>query len=84
VGSSTIFLPKAGCGYGLSFRQLLDANITKPLSIIEFTSIEAIKSRVMKGIGLTILPKNSVRTELHKNRFAQIDWISDFETSVSF
>jgi DNA-binding transcriptional LysR family regulator len=80
--SQTIFLPKAGCGYGLSFRQLLDANIAKPLSIIEFTSIEAIKNCVMKGIGLTILPKNSVRKELHKNRLTEIDWISDFETSV--
>ncbi|MBW2634998.1 MAG: LysR family transcriptional regulator [Deltaproteobacteria bacterium] len=80
--SQTIFLPKAGCGYGLSFRQLLDANIAKPSSIIEFTSIEAIKKCVMQGIGLTILPKQSVQKEVYKNLLVELDWISDFKTSI--
>lgn len=80
--SETIFLPKAACGYGLSFRQLLDANIAKPLSILEFTSIETIKKCVIKGLGLTILPKNSVQKEIQKNRLIKLDWKSDVETSV--
>jgi len=66
----------------LSFRQLLDANIAKSLSILELTSIEAIKKCVIKGLGLTILPKNSVQKELHNNRLVELGWSNDLETSV--
>ena len=80
--SQTIFLPKAGCGYGLSFRQMLNTNIAKPASIIEFTSIETIKKCVMQGTGLTILPQKSVQNEIDNNRLIPLNWVSDLQTSI--
>ena len=56
--------------------------ITFDINNCSANSLEAIKNCVMKDIGLTTLPKNSVRKELHKNLLTEINWISDFETSV--
>ncbi len=78
----TVFLPRTGCGYGLPFRQLLDVNIAKPLSIIDFTSVTAVKKCVQQGAGISILPRNSIKKELQKNQLVELDWISQLKTSV--
>lgn len=80
--SQTLFLPKAGCGYGLLLRQLLNTDITKPASIVEFTSIEAIKKCVMNGTGIAVLPKKSIQKEIHSKQIVELNWMSDLEISV--
>jgi len=80
--SQTVFLPKAGCGDGLLFRQLVNTNITKPSSIIEFTSIEAIKKCAMSGTGIAVLPVNSIQNEIHNGQLVELNWIRDLETPV--
>jgi DNA-binding transcriptional LysR family regulator len=66
-------LPKAGCGYGLLFRQLVNTDITKPSSIIEFTSIEAIKKCVINGIGIAVLPAKSIQKEIRKEQIVELN-----------
>ncbi len=78
----TLFFPKTGCGYGLPFRQLLNTHIVRPASIIEMTSIEAIKKCVKSGMGLTILPESSIHKEIKDRELAALNWISNMETPV--
>lgn len=80
--SQTVFLPKAGCGDGLLFRQLVNTDITKPSSIIEVTSIEAIKKCAVSGIGIAVLPEKSIQKEIHNEHLVELNWIRDLETSV--
>jgi DNA-binding transcriptional LysR family regulator len=80
--SQTLFLPKAGCGYGLLLRQLVNTDIAKPSSIIEFTSIEAIKNCILNGTGIAILPAKSIQQEIHNKQFVELNWMSNLEIPV--
>jgi DNA-binding transcriptional LysR family regulator len=80
--SQTLFLPKAGCGYGLFLRQLLNTDITKPSSIIEFTSSEAIKKCVMNGTGIAVLPAKSIQNEILNKQIVELNWMGDLDISV--
>ena len=80
--SQTLILPKAGCGYGLLLRHLVNTDIAKPASIIEFTSIEAIKNCVMNGTGIAVLPAKSIQKELQNKQIVELNWMSDLEISV--
>lgn len=80
--SQTVFLPKAGCGHGLIFRQLINTDITKPSSIVELTSIEAIKKCVINGIGIAVLPAKSIQKEIHSEQLIELKWMRDLDVSV--
>jgi DNA-binding transcriptional LysR family regulator len=75
--SQTIFFLKTGCGYGLPFNQMLNTNIIKPASIIEITSLEAIKKCVAGGIGLTILPEVLVQQEIRDKKLSILNWVEE-------
>ena len=78
----TLLLPKAGCGYGLLLRQLVNTDIAKPASIIELTSIEAIKKCVINGAGIAVLPEKSIQKERHNKQIVELNWMGDLEISV--
>lgn len=80
--SQTLILPKAGCGYGLLLRHLVNTDIAKPESILELTSIEAIKKCVMNGTGIAVLPAESIKDEIHNKQIVALNWTSDLEISV--
>ena len=80
--SQTLLLPKAGCGYGLLLRQLVTTDIAKPSSIIEFTSIEAIKKCVLNGTGIAIIPSESIQKEIHNKQIVQLNMMDDLEIPV--
>jgi DNA-binding transcriptional LysR family regulator len=80
--SQTLFLRKAGCGYGLLLRQLVNTDIAKPSSIIEFTSIEAIKKCVLNGTGIAVLPEKSIQKEIKSGEVVELNFIGHLETSV--
>ena len=80
-GENLLFL-KTGCGYGLPFKQLLNIHIVKPRSIIEITSVEAIKKCVKKGIGMAILPESSIQNELQNNELVASHWINELQTPI--
>ncbi len=80
--AETLLFLKTGCGYGLPFRQLLNTPMVKPSSIIEITSVEAIKKCVKQGIGLTILPETSIQKELRNRELVKLRWAKKLETPV--
>ncbi len=80
--SQTLFLPKAGCGYGLLLRQLVNTDIAKLSSVIESTSIDTIKKCVMNGTGIAVLPAKSIQNEIHNKQIVELNWMGDLESSV--
>ena len=80
--SQILLVLKTGCGYGLPFRQLLSTHIVQPVSIIEITSVEAIKKCVMNGTGIAVLPVKSIQKEIHNKQIVELNWMSDLEVWV--
>lgn len=78
----TLLLPKADCGYRMTFEQTLTLEQIQPAAIIEMNSIEAIKQAVMKGTGLTIIPEIAVKEELKQGRLTELSWDEELETGV--
>lgn len=60
----TMLLTETGCSYRNHLEALLQLEGVRPLQMIEFASIEAIKQCVIAGLGMTFLPKMVVEKEL--------------------
>ena len=79
---SPVFLPKADCGYRMTFEQALSAAQVTPKALLELNSIEAIKQCVMAGLGITIIPKVAVAEELARGRLIELAWEEALEVAV--
>ncbi len=77
-----LLLPKSDCGYRMVFEQALTAERVKPATVIEMNSIEAIKQTLMAGVGLSLLPEISIRSEVEKGGLAGIRWADPLETAI--
>ena len=77
-----IFLPKADCGYRMSFEQSLLKRRAEPVLTVEINSIEAIKKCVAAGLGITIIPEIAVKDELNQGRLVRLAWIEAMEVAV--
>ena len=72
-GIATV-MTETGCGYRDLFERLLaDAGVALG-STAEFASIEAIKECVKAGMGLTVLPRIAVATELDQGTLVELAW----------
>jgi DNA-binding transcriptional LysR family regulator len=81
IGKS-IFLPKHDCNYKMVFEQLLTEEKVEA-TFIEVNSIETIKKCVMEGIGVTLIPKMSVKQEIAQNTLTALSWSQDnLETGI--
>ncbi|MGE4297844.1 MAG: LysR family transcriptional regulator [Desulfovibrionaceae bacterium] len=83
LNGQVVLLPKAGCGHGLLIKQLLGLDIAKPSSIIEFTSIEAIKKYVLDNDCVAVLPKTSIHNELLRQQVVELQWIHALHMDVA-
>lgn len=72
--SQIILLPKEDCNYHVMFEQTLLRAKIKPALLHQLNSLEAIKQCVMRGTGLTLLPRISAREELASGRLVEISW----------
>ncbi|HEY8284832.1 MAG TPA: LysR family transcriptional regulator [Chloroflexota bacterium] len=70
----TLLLTEPGCVYRERFERLLTTAGAHPTSTVEFSSIEAIKQCVVVGMGLSLLPKVTVREELASGRMVALPW----------
>ena len=52
------------------------------VSIIEITSVEAIKKCVKNGIGLAVLPECSIQKEIENKELVPLKWINDLQTTT--
>ena len=80
--AETVFLPKADCGYRMAFEQSLAAARVDQARVIESNSLEAIKQWVQAGLGVTVIPEISVRSEIDQGVLAVLPWSEDMETAV--
>lgn len=72
--TETLLLNEVGCSYRGIFEQHLAAAGIVPQTILEFSSIEAIKQCTMLGMGVAVLPAVAVTTELAQNRLVAMPW----------
>ncbi|HEX6506680.1 MAG TPA: LysR family transcriptional regulator [Chloroflexota bacterium] len=70
----TVVLTESGCGYRALLDRSLVAAGVQPGTILEFSSVEAIKQCVMAGMGATILPAIAVQAEVVQNKLAALTW----------
>jgi DNA-binding transcriptional LysR family regulator len=64
------------------FEQLLTEEKVEA-TFIEVNSIETIKKCVMEGIGVTLIPKMSVKQEIAQNTLTALSWSQDnLETGI--
>ena len=83
----TILHTEAGCSYRTLFERHLNNHGVFPDPHLEFWSIEAIKQCVMNGLGLSFLPRISVRAELDAGKLTALDWNDESQrvsTQLSF
>jgi DNA-binding transcriptional LysR family regulator len=73
--TETLLLVEVGCGYRTAFEhQLATAGIT-PQTILEFSSIEALKQCAMLRMGVAVLPTVSVVAEIAQERLVTLPWL---------
>ncbi len=70
-----LLLTEVGCRYRNLFLRRLAADGMYPTTVLEFTSVEAIKQCVMARMGITVLPKMAVERELASGQLAALPWI---------
>ena len=70
----TLLLTEAGCGYRAKLEKVLALGNIRPGSIVEFSSVEAIKQCVAAGMGLALLPEIVVSRELRLQQLKALPW----------
>lgn len=70
----TILHTEPGCPYRAMFERDLNSCGIFPNPTLEFWSIEAIKNCVMSGLGLSLIPFVTVRTEIEEGKLARLAW----------
>ncbi|HJF30224.1 MAG TPA: LysR family transcriptional regulator [Sporosarcina psychrophila] len=68
----TVLFTQIGCSYRTTFEKYLTENNIPIKSVLEFSSIEAIKQLVMNGIGISLLPTITVSSEVKEGKLSGI------------
>lgn len=69
-----LLLTETACPYRRKLERILSANAVKPQTMLEFTSVEAIKQCVLLGMGIALLPEMAVAKELEKHTLQALSW----------
>ncbi len=72
-----ILLPKHDCGYKMQFENMLSEGQVKDTTITELNSIETVKQCVIRGIGITIIPRIAVAAEIAHKQLTPLAWTDD-------
>lgn len=67
-------LTSPGCGYRPLIRALLKKHNVQTGSIMELSSVGAIKECTICGLGISILPQIAVKDDLKRGRLVELDW----------
>ena len=70
----TFLLSRVDCSYRRSFEKLLEAQGISIENTIMFNSVSSLKECAIQGLGLTVLPKMTVSTEIASKRLAPVRW----------
>lgn len=69
-----ILLTEEGCAYRRLFQQALSRTTVHGATILEFSSVEAIKQCAIAGTGIAVLSAVSVQKELAEGRLVELPW----------
>ncbi|SDE86636.1 LysR family transcriptional regulator [Sporomusa acidovorans] len=87
LSGECFILTTEGCGYRPIVLAALAAHQVRPGSIMELSSVGAIKECTACGLGITILPEVAVHADLLQNKLTKISWQgtpSDVKTQLLF
>lgn len=70
----TLVLSKTDCSYRRLFEALLDERGVARAAGVEFSSAAALKTGVMGGLGVTLLPELAVRADVAAGTLAVLPW----------
>ncbi len=78
-----LILPKHDCSYKMGFEQILTEQKVAPAAMIELNSLESIKECVLKGVGISMLPRIAVEKELVAGKLVVLPCIElDLEAGI--
>ncbi len=69
-----IILTSPGCGYRPLILSMFKEHGVKPGSIMELSSVGAIKQCTICGLGVTFLPRIAVNDDLASGKLVELDW----------
>lgn len=78
-----VLLTEVGCSYRTLFVRDLTAAGVHPTTVLELSSVEAIKQCVLAGMGLTLLPAMTVSAELAQGRLKALAWVGPTQQLIS-
>lgn len=67
-------LTSPGCGYRPLIQAMLKKHNVQTGSIMELSSVGAIKECTICGLGISILPKIAITDELQRGKLVKLDW----------
>ncbi len=70
----SFILTSPGCGYRPLILSMLKNFDVKPSSIMELSSVGAIKQCTICNLGISVLPRISVKNELERGELVEIKW----------
>lgn len=73
LAGQTLLLPEGYCGYPMDLKDLLEAERVRANTIMEFGSIESIKQCVKNGLGISLLPRIAVESELERGEMVVLE-----------
>lgn len=74
LNGQCLILTLPGCGYRPLILSMLKKQQVQPGTIMELSSVGAIKQCTICGLGVTILPKVSVRDDLVSGKLIELNW----------
>ena len=83
IQGMTLVLCEEGCDYRRVFENNLRDTGVRPGTVMELSSIEAIKKCVIQQLGITLLPRMAVEGELTRGELVDLKWQGpDFDTNT--
>jgi DNA-binding transcriptional LysR family regulator len=83
LADHAVFLPKFDCGYRMAFEQVLAERNVKPRTILEFNSMDMLKSCLKCSEGVAMIPGITVQREVDRGELAAVPWEEeDLETAI--
>lgn len=70
----SFILTSPGCGYRPLILEMFKEYTIKPSSIMELSSVGAIKECTICNLGISILPKIAVKNELERGELVELNW----------
>jgi DNA-binding transcriptional LysR family regulator len=70
----SLILSESGCSYRVVFENILSNAGVYPSSILEFSSVSAMKQCAISGLGITLLPRIAVTAEITTGQLVDLHW----------